>query len=61
VRGRDRNTEGENATDRHTEAPQSAKQRGQVLPILLEIGPSVECVEWNIVKDPERDLGGMEI
>jgi hypothetical protein len=31
----------------HTEEPQSARQRGQVLLVLVEIRPSVVCVEVN--------------
>jgi hypothetical protein len=29
------------------DTPWSARQRGLVLPIPIEIGASVECAEWN--------------
>jgi hypothetical protein len=32
---------------RHMEAPGSTRQRGQVLPIPVEIRAGVECAEWN--------------
>jgi hypothetical protein len=31
----------------HTEAPQSAGRRSQVITITVEIKAHVECVEWN--------------